>query len=364
MSSPGDGRNVDPSLGVLEGEGAEQETNSDRVVTEGGPPLEVWDRIPSSDAEGRDDPTYFDRPALKRPVWKWYVPAYFAVGGAAGAAAALGAAAQLADRRGLDGLIRRCRWVAATGGAVGTVLLIVDLGKPGRFLNMLRVFRPSSPMNIGSWVLATVAPAAAGSAVLSRPGGITGLAGDLSGLVSGTAGLPLAGYTAVLVANTAVPVWQGARRTGPPLFVSSGMSAAASLLQLMKLTDQEERIVRRFAVMGAAADLVSEIALEREAGRVDQVAKPLHEGRSGALLGASKALTAASLVLNLAPERWRWKRVLAGILGALGAVAVKFGIMEAGAASAADPRATFHQQRAGLGGAEATGRPAVASART
>ncbi len=254
--------------------------------------------------------------------------------------------------------------MAATGGAVGTVLLIVDLGKPGRFLNMLRVFRPSSPMNIGSWVLATVAPAAAGSAVLSRPGGITGLAGDLSGLVSGTAGLPLAGYTAVLVANTAVPVWQGARRTGPPLFVSSGMSAAASLLQLMKLTDQEERIVRRFAVMGAAADLVSEIALEREAGRVDQVAKPLHEGRSGALLGASKALTAASLMLNLAPGRWRWKRVLAGILGALGAVAVKFGIMEAGAASSADPRATFHQQRAGLGGAEATGRPAVASART
>src|SRR5205814_10429125 len=138
-------------------------------------------------------------------------------------------------------------------------------------------------------------------------------------------------------------------RTAPPLFVSSAMSAAASLLQLMKLTHREERIVRRFAVMGAVADLASKLALEREAGRVEQVGKPLHEGRSGALLGASKALTAGSLVLNLAPGRWRWKRVLAGILGALGAVAVKFGIMQAGAASAADPRATFRQQRAGLG---------------
>src|SRR5205814_2251100 len=85
VSSPGDGRNVDPSLGVLEGEGAEQETPTDRVVTEGGPPLEVWEGIPSSDGGSRDDPTYFDRPVLKRPVWKWYVPAYFAVGGAAGA---------------------------------------------------------------------------------------------------------------------------------------------------------------------------------------------------------------------------------------------------------------------------------------
>src|SRR5439155_516552 len=179
----GDGRNVDPSLGVLEGEGAEQATPSDRVVTKGGPPLEVWDRMPSSDGGGRDDPTYFDRPVLKRPVWKWYVPAYFAVGGAAGAA-----------------------------------------------------------------------------------------------------GLRLAGYTAVLVANTAVPVWQGARRTAPPVFVASAMSAAASLLQLMKLTDREERIVRRFAVMGAAADLASEFALEREAGRVERVARSLPEGRSGALL--------------------------------------------------------------------------------
>src|SRR5438874_11336372 len=88
---------------------------------------------------GRQDPSYYDRPVLKEPVWKWYVPAYFYVGGAAGAAATLGAAAQLADRRGLAGLIRRCRWIAAAGGAVGTGLLVVDLGRPERFLNMLRV---------------------------------------------------------------------------------------------------------------------------------------------------------------------------------------------------------------------------------
>ncbi len=359
MSSAGDGRNVDPSMGLLEGEGSEQRTPSDRGVGEATVPFTVWTEIPSGDGRRRRDPSYYDRPVLKEPVWKWYVPAYFYVGGAAGAAAALGAAAQLADRRGLAGLVRRCRWIAAAGGAVGTGLLVVDLGRPERFLNMLRVIRPSSPMSLGSWVLSTMAPSAAGSAVFASPGGVTGLFGDLSGLVSGMAGLPLSGYTAALVSNTAVPVWQQARRTLPPLFVSSAMCAAASLLQLLKLEERETRIVRRFAIAGAVGDLVAETAVEREAGRVERVAGPLHEGRSGAMLKASKALTAAGLLVNLVPGTSRRKRAVAGALGTAGAIAVKFGITEAGRASAADPRATFHHQRAGLGGAEATGMLAV-----
>ena len=270
----------------------------------------------------------------------------------------------MADRRGYDGLIRRCRWVAAAGGAAGTMLLVADLGRPERFVNMLRVFRPTSPMNLGSWVLATFAPAAAASAVLATERGVTALAGDLGGLVSGAAGLPLAGYTAVLLANTAVPVWQQARRSLPPLFVSSAIGAAASLLQLMRMSEVEQSIVRRFAVLGAAGHLIGEMAVEREAGRVERVATPLHDGRSGLILRVSKACTAASLAVNLVPGRSRVKRGVAGVLGALGALAVKFGIAEAGKLSARDPRATFHQQRAGLGGAEATGRPAMTGPRS
>jgi Ni/Fe-hydrogenase subunit HybB-like protein len=287
-------------------------------------------------------------------VWKWYVPAYFYVGGASGAAAALGAALQMADRRGHDGLIRRCRWIAALGGAAGTALLIADLGRPSRFLNMLRVFRPTSPMNLGSWVLSTVAPSAAASALFSSPGGLTGFLGDVSGLAAGASGIPLAGYTAVLVANTAVPVWQQSRRTLPPLFVSSAVAGAASLLQLMELDEREARVARRFAIVGAAGELASELAVDRDAARVERVAAPLHEGKSGLLLRISKACAGGSLLLNLLPGRSRTKRFLAGLFGTLGSLAVKFGIAEAGKASAADPRATFHQQRAGLGGAEAT----------
>jgi formate-dependent nitrite reductase membrane component NrfD len=183
----------------------------------------------------------------------------------------------------------------------------------------------------------------------------------VAALAAGAAGFPLAGYTAVLVSNTAVPVWQQTRRTLPPLFVSSAISAAASLLQLMELSERETRIVRRFAVAGAVGDLVSEQLVERDAGRVERVARPLHEGRSGLLLKVAKVCTGAGLALTMISLRSRRLRVAAGVLGTAGAIAVKFGITEAGTASAADPRATFHQQRAGLGGAEATGPRAVPS---
>src|SRR5688572_10998726 len=98
--------------------------------------------------------TYYDQPMLKRPVWIWSVPVYFYVGGVAGAALVLGAAAQTVDAPGLRGLIRKCRWIGAIGHGLGTFLLIIDLGRPERFLNMLRTFNPRSPLSVGSWVLA------------------------------------------------------------------------------------------------------------------------------------------------------------------------------------------------------------------
>ena len=294
--------------------------------------------------------TYYGRPVLKEPTWIWSVPAYFFAGGAAGGAAILGAAAQAVDGDGLHGLVKRCRWIAAAGGAAGAVFLIVDLGRPERFLNMLRVFRPTSPMSVGSWVLAGAAPLAAGSALLADAPGLLGAAGDAAGYGAGALGLPLAGYTAVLLSNSAIPVWQATRTSGPPLFVASAITAAASLLQLMDLSDRERAAVRRFAVVGAASELAAGFALDRQASSVEQVAKALRHGAAGALLRGAKALTAATLVLTLVPGRSRWRSRAAGLLGTAGAVCAKFGVFHAGRASAADPRATFAAQARASGG--------------
>src|SRR6185436_9246973 len=92
---------------------------------------------------------YYGLPILKKPVWTWEVPVYFFVGGAAGAAAMIGAAAQLAG--GNERLVRDARRVAAIGANLSAPLLIADLGRPERFLNMLRVFKPQSPMSVGAW---------------------------------------------------------------------------------------------------------------------------------------------------------------------------------------------------------------------
>ncbi len=361
-NSPDDGRNIDLEVGILEGEGSDQEVPRDRVGAQGSVPYDVWGQVPAQRTRQRAEITYYDRPVLKEPVWIWAVPAYFYVGGTAGAAAVLGGAVQATGDENLRDLVVRCRRIAAAGDALGTALLIYDLGRPARFLNMLRVFRPTSPMSVGSWVLAASAPLSSAAAALATSDGSLRTVGDLAGLGAAIVGMPLTGYTAVLLANTAVPVWQAARRSLPVLFTASAMSSAASMLDLMDLGEREERVVRRFGLAGKLAELAAMMVVERDANRLERVGFPLRQGLGGTLWRASKLLSGASLTLSLLPGRSRGKRTLSGLVGTAGSLALRFAVFHAGKASARDPRATFHQQRAGHGAAETTGRPAVTGA--
>ncbi|MBW3561787.1 MAG: polysulfide reductase NrfD [Actinobacteria bacterium] len=353
-------RGLDPDhTGPMEGIGGEQEiapeTRGHGDDLEAPGPYDTWHGLPTEDG-----PTYYDRPVLKEPVWIWTVPAYFAVGGIAGASAVLGAAAQVTGR--LDDLVGRCRWIAAAGTTVGTGLLVADLGRPERFLNMLRVFRPSSPMSVGSWLLAASSGAATVSALGHRRDGLAGFLGDAAGLGGAVFGGPLAGYTAVLVSNTAVPAWHGARRSLPLLFAGSSISAAGSLLYLFDLDEAEGKVVRTFQVIGCLWELAAGELVEREAGQVDRVARPYHEGVSGAMWRVAKITTGASLLASLLPGLSRWKRAVAGVLGVLGTFLLRFAVFQTGKASARDPRATFRSQREGHGAAEVTGTAAVTGA--
>jgi len=348
-----DGRYIDPTIGALSGEGSHQRVKATEERLEQ-LARDAWTHLPSRAPE--DGTTYYDRPVIKEPVWKPAVPAYFYAGGTAGAASTLAAAAQVFGRGRMRGLVKRARLVGAAGTSVGMGLLVEDLGRRSRLFNMLRVFRPTSPMSIGSWVLAGSTTASAGAVVFdtSAP-----LLGDLAGLAAGAGGLPLSAYTAVLVSNSAVPVWQAVRRSLPSLFVASAMNGAASLLDMMDLTDEEARVVRGFGIAGRVAELAAAEAVQKDADRVERVGRPLKEGLSGSLWRLAKLATSASLAVSLLPGRARWKRRLAGLLGTIGAAAVRFAIFYAGVASARDPRATFEQQRAGHGAAETTGTAAV-----
>jgi hypothetical protein len=147
----------------------------------------------------------------------------------------------------------------------------------------------------------------------------------------------------VLLSNSAIPVWHLGRRSLPLLFMASAIGTAGALLCLTATDDPERRAAGRFALAGQLGELAATYALHREVDRASpRAALPLTRGRSGRLLTAATALTAASVLLALVPgRRWRPRRWTASLLGAAGSLALRWGIHDAGKASARDPQAAI-----------------------
>ena len=292
-----DGRNIDPGLGTLSGEGSQQLVRTVPQAAEA--PIDSSGAYPG-------EVTYYDRPVIKKSVWSWTIPAYYYVGGVSGGSAVLGAAATLLGGRRMRELAERSRWIATVGAGVSSVLLVHDLGRPGRFLYMLRVFRPTSPMSVGSWILVAFSSAAGLSAVSTLRPWSRGI-GDGAAVTAGVLGLGLCGYTGVLVGNTVVPVWRRSHRLLPLLFMASAASSAGSLLQLFELNQTELRAARMLGIAGQAADLALSKVIDHSVSG-DAAVAPLREGLSGFLWKAGGILTATSLVCALIPSRSPWLR--------------------------------------------------------
>ncbi|MFT3776097.1 MAG: polysulfide reductase NrfD [Minicystis sp.] len=344
-----DGRDIDPARGELCGEGAQMKVKAPEHAYPAR--RDVEHRVPSEG--GRADVTYYDQPVIKAPVWIWSVPAYLFVGGIAGATSALAAAAEVIDPRANRRLIRTAHLVSMSGEVMSAGFLIYDLGRPARFLNMLRVFRPTSPMNLGTWILSASGAASTAAVLFGGRKGALGRVGKAAGYAAGALGLPLAGYTAVLFTSTAVPVWQGGHRALPPLFLASSAATAGALVSMLPVGRRGRAAARRFAAFGNAAALAASVAFEMEVARSPRAARPLRRGVSGVLWNLARGLTGASLVTNIAAGHGR-RRAVSHALALAGGLGMRVSVFLAGRASAHDPRATFRQQRAGLGAAEVT----------
>jgi Polysulphide reductase, NrfD len=223
---------------------------------------------------------YYRIPLLKEPPWKWEIPVYFFVGGAAGAAGVIGA---IADYTGADRkLVRDARWIAAAGAVISPALLIADLGRPARFLAMLRVFKPQSPMSVGVWTLlgfSSGAAAAVFAELLSERYGpslplrVLENAGQAASLVFG---LPLSNYTGVLIGATTIPVWNRNVAHLPLHFGMSGLGAAVGILELMG--HRGSRALQALGLGAAAFEMLEGTLIEgRPHGHLD----PLKHGTSG-----------------------------------------------------------------------------------
>lgn len=281
--------------------------------------------------------SYYGRPVLKEPTWKADIPFYLFAGGLAGASAVLAEGAAVRDLPHLERVAR----IAALGGAgAGTVALVHDLGRPSRFLNMLRVLKPTSPMSVGSFILAPFSGLAAAAAGSNLTGLFPGL-GQLAGAGAGAFGLPLATYTAALVSDTAIPAWHQAHRELPFVFAGSGAAAAGGLAMIFTPVAQSGPAVR-MALAGAAAESV---AAEVMTHRLGVVGEPYRKGKGGVMMKVARGLTAGGAAAAVLGGRRRWTRAVGGASFLAGSALTRFGIFEAGKASARDPKYTVTPQR-------------------
>ena len=298
---------------------------------------------------------YYGIPLLKPPQWSWEIPLYFFVGGAAGSASVIGAAA---DWVGDDyKLARDARWLAAGGVGISTALLIADLGRPSRFLNMLRVLKWQSPMNVGAWVLATFGAfstaAAFAKEVEQRWSGLpVRVISNLSQAGAAALGLPLHNYTGVLIGATVIPVWNRNISTLPIHFGMSGVQAACSLLELAGHTDS--RALNVLALISTLWETYQGVEIE---SRREEGLRPLKRGVSGWLVRTGGVLSgplplALRLISAASGSRSRRIRKWAAISGIAGSLLTRIGWIRAGVASARDWRLPLELPPARMDGSE------------
>lgn len=276
---------------------------------------------------------YYGRPALKAPVWTWEVPAYFFVGGASGAAAVIAAVAHRLG--GSEDLVRHARWIAAASTIASPPLLISDLGRPERFLNMLRVFKVQSPMSVGVWTLVAFSNAGVAATfadlIERRTGGhlVARVVRDAAEVVGAATGLVLSTYTGVLLGATAIPVWS---KNATLLPVHFGASAVGSAVSMLELFGHHDRALNRLGIGTALVETGMAAHIETSD---EPTLRDLRTGQAGTLLRAAGILSGPlPLLLRLVGGRAPGARRLAALSTIAGSLLTRVAWIEAGRSSA------------------------------
>jgi formate-dependent nitrite reductase membrane component NrfD len=330
-------------------------------------------RAASARREARD--AYEGVPILQTPTWNNEVAAYFFLGGISSGSFVLGALAELVGKEEQRELAAVAHIVSFATVLACPPLLIDDLGKPSRFHHMLRVFKPSSPMNLGSWALTGHGAFAALLAmqVAAKHGKIP-LIGRLVRAMPTRAvaagGLPtalaLGGYTGVLLGTTSVPVWSTSPLLGG-LFMASAVatgSAGTRLASLLSGGDPRQG--------GAALDRLTLVLGSTELAilggylaTTGTAVSPLLRGREGALMLGAVGGTLAALALDAAAVRSREGNRILSVLAAFATLAagacLRWSVVRAGHVSAADREQTLastQPSREAPGWGPSTGQPA------
>jgi len=286
-------------------------------------------------------PGYYGEPVVRPPVWTWEIPVYFFVGGFAGMAAVIAFAGLVFHQ---TETARTAMQLAAIGAILSPILLVMDLGRPRLFLNMLRIFKPQSPMSVGAWILSLFGACAFPGLIalelhtrhLGGNDQVFRIAAALFVAGSAFCGLLLATYTGVLLGATAIPVWFLHRILLPIHFGTAGLGSAAALLELLG-----HRIAPLNAVGFLAAGIETALWIWLEIDRHGPADRALHEKRSGWLIRGGEILSGPLALLlrvfTLIP--------FAAFSFLIGALISRIAWIEAGRVSGRDPEAVFASQK-------------------
>jgi formate-dependent nitrite reductase membrane component NrfD len=316
---------------------------------------------------GRDQSSYYDIPLLQKPHWGWEIEWYFFIGGIASGSAILAALADVIGEPDDVRIVRLGRYAATLGGAISGVLLIKDLGRPERFLNMMRIVKLKSPMSVGVYALSAFSVFS--GLMLTRQAKADGLLPfDPAGFLprvpldvawAGSAAL-LGSYTGVLIGATAIPIWFIGSRHIPAIFVCSATSTACAftlaVLALVPGTKSSTlRKIERLEIFAATLELALLRDYRRRSGALGTA---LFDGRIGAQLRTTTELFGiiVPVVLNLpgafsrgehTGRAARARTLLAAGLTLAGGLALRRCLLRAGKVSAADPRAYINHRELG-----------------
>jgi Polysulphide reductase, NrfD len=265
------------------------------------PDLEAIREAARRQRDGEELPETIQGPIIHAPVWTWEVPLYFWFGGMAAGASFVALACDLSGDEHSATVARK---VALAALIPSPALLILDLGRPARFYNMLRIFKPRSPMSMGAWALTVfgnLAAASVGADLLGRRREAKAL-----GAANAVVGGYLGSYTGVLLAATAVPLWARSRLFLGPIFVATATAtgAAACRLTLAATGVKPGHPTREALGHVEAGAMFAELALSTiNERRLGPLAHGLKGGRPGRLFNAAKWLTRAGLALRLGFRR-------------------------------------------------------------